>query len=135
FADPCQVVLPERGARDDPEPILGEPRDGEVAFDPAPPVQHLRVRDRADVAPNAVVAEVLEECSAAFAGDLDLRERRLIENGGCLATRAVLPADRRRPQPARPTARAQRLVPARRVGLEPVRTLPAGLLAERRSEL
>ena len=102
--DPGQVVLAERRPGDDPEAILGEPRHGEVALDPATLVQHLRVRDRAHVAGDLVVAEVLEEVSRARAGDLDLGERRLVEQSGRLARRPVLGADRRRPEPARPAA-------------------------------
>ena len=47
----------------------------------------------------------------------------------------MLGADRGRPVPAGPAAWAQALVAVRRVRLEPVRALPAGLLAERRPEL
>src|SRR5262249_2313844 len=117
------------------EPVFGEPRDGEVALDAAARVQHLRVRDRADVARDAVVAEPLEERGCALAADLDLRERRLVEQRRRLAARTVLGADGRRPEPAGPAARPQRLVAVHRVRLEPVRALPARLLAEGRAEL
>ena len=60
-ADPGGVVLPEGRAGDDAEAVLGEPGDGEIALDPAALVEHLRVRDRADVTRDAVVAEPLEE--------------------------------------------------------------------------
>ena len=135
LADPGEVVPPERRAGDDAEAILRQPRHGEVALDPAPRVQHLRVGDRADLAGDVVVAEPLEQIRRALAGDLDLGERGLVEERSRLAAGAVLDADRRRPELARPPARAQPLLAARRVRLEPVRALPAGLLAERRTEL
>ena len=108
--DPREVVLAERRAGDDAEAILREPRDGEIALDPAVLVQHRRVGDRADVARDPVVAEALEELRSALSGDLDLREARLVEQRGRVARRAVLGADGARPQPAGPAARPQRLV-------------------------
>src|SRR5262249_22559537 len=98
-------------------------------------IEHLRVRDRADVTGDAVVAQALEELGRAFARDLDLRERGLVEEGGGLAARDVLRADRGRPQTTGPAARPQRLVTARRVRLEPVRAFPPGLLPECGTEL
>src|SRR5439155_841775 len=56
----------------------------------------------------------------------------LVEERGALAAGDVLGPDGRRPQPAGPPARAQRLVAGRRVGLVPVHALPARLLAEGR---
>ncbi len=47
----------------------------------------------------------------------------------------MLGSDRGRPDLPGPAARPEALVPARRVGLEPVRALPARLLPERRAEL
>ena len=55
--DPAEVVVAEGGAGDDEEPILAEARDGEVALDPAAPVEHLRVGDPADRAVHLVVAQ------------------------------------------------------------------------------
>ena len=117
---------------DDPEAVFGEPGDGEVALDPAAAVQHLRVGDCADLARDPVVAEALEEVGGARAGHLDLRERRLVEERGGLADGAVLRLDRGRPVAPGPAPGPQRLVAAGRVRLEPVRALPARLLAERR---
>ena len=88
----------------------------------------------ADVARDAVVAEMLEQVGGTLAGDLDLGERRLVEQSRGLATGDVLRADRRRPELAGPAARPERLVAARGVRLEPVRPLPARLLAERGPE-
>ena len=66
-ADPGEVVLAERGAGDDPEAVLGQAGDREVALDPAAAVQHRRVGDRADVARDPVRAEMLEEVGGSFA--------------------------------------------------------------------
>ena len=133
--DPGKVVAAERRSGDDPEAVLGEARDREVALDPAALVQHRRVRDRTDVARDLVVTEPLEELGGSRAGHLDLREGRLVEDRGRLARRAVLRADRGRPEAARPAARTERLVSRGGVRLEPVRALPAGLLAEGCAEL
>ncbi len=134
-ADPREVVLTERRPRHDPEAILGEARDGEVALDPAARIEHLRVGHLPDVAGHTVRAEALEEICRSLSRDEDLRERALVEDRRRLATCEVLGADRRRPELARPPARPQRLVAARGVRLEPVRTLPAGLLPECGAEL
>ena len=134
LADPREIVLAEGRPGHDPEPIVGEPGDGEVALDSAARVQHRGVGDGAHVARDPVCAQPLEERSSALAGDLDLRERRLVEERRRLAAGDVLGADRGRPEPARPAARPQRLVSAGGVRLEPVRALPARLLAEGRTQ-
>ena len=94
-ADPGEVVPGESRPRHDAEALLGEPRDGEIALDPTTLVEHLGVRDRTDVACNAVVTEPLEEVSCFLPRDLDLRERRLVEERSCGATSDVLCSDRR----------------------------------------
>ena len=59
--DPAEVVVAERRPGHDQEPVLGQPGDGEVALDPAPPVEHLGVDDRADRPVDVVGAQPLEE--------------------------------------------------------------------------
>ena len=135
LADPREVVLAERRARDDPESIVREPRHREVALDPAALVEHLGVRDAADIAGDAVRAEALEERCRALAGDVELREGRLVEQRGPLAACDVLGADGRRPELPGPPARAERLVACRRIRLEPVGALPPRLLPEDGTEL
>src|SRR4029453_8063156 len=103
--DPRQVVLAERGSCDDPEAVLGEARNGEVALDPAALIEHLRVGDGADIARDPVVAQVLQARRRAGADELDLRERGLVEQRRGLAAGAVLGADGGRPDLARPAAR------------------------------
>src|SRR6185503_8213089 len=134
-ADPGRVVIAEGRPRDDPEAIFREPRDGEVTLDSPVRVEHLRVRDRADVAGDAVVAHALEEVGGAGPDHVDLGERRLVEDRRRLAAGAVLGSDRRGPDLARPASGPEALVAARRVRLEPVRALPARLLPEGRAEL
>ena len=121
----------ERGAGDDPEAVVLELGDREVALDAAAAVEHLRVGDLARAADDAVVAQRLEQLGGARPADLELRERGLVEERGGLARGGVLGADRGRPVLARPAARAQRLVAGLRVGLVPVHALPARLLPER----
>src|SRR5262249_27221745 len=105
-------------------------RDGDVALDPAAAVEHLRVGDLPDVARDAVVTQPLEQLGRSRPGDLELRERRLIEEAGGLPGGAVLRLDPGRPQLSGPAVRAQRLVAGGGVGLVPVDALPARLLAE-----
>src|SRR6185436_10243103 len=96
-------------------------------------VQHRGVDDRAHRLVDVIAAEPLEEAERAGADHLELRERRLVEQSRALARRHVLRLDRRRPEPAREAPRAPALVARVRVRLEPVRALPARLLAERRT--
>ena len=126
--------LPDRRPGDEQEALRGEPRDRQVRLDPAAPVEQLRVDDRADRSIDGIRAHPVEERDGTRAGDLELRERRLVEQTGGRSRGERLGADRGRPVVARPAARAERLVPGRGVRLEPVRPLPAGLLAERRTE-
>ncbi len=69
-------------------------------------VEHLGVRHAADVARDPVRAEPLEEVGRAGSGDIELRERRLVEQRRALATCDMLGADRGRPQLPRPAARS-----------------------------
>ena len=134
-ADPRQVVHPEGRPCDNAEAPLAQPRDREVALDAAAVVEHLRVGERADPSRHPVVGEAFEKLGRACAADLDLRERREIEDRGSFATGRVLDADGRRPQPAGPPVGAQRLVAMSAVRLEPVHALPARLLAKRRAHI
>jgi len=72
---------------------------------------------------------------ASVTGDLDFRERGLVEECRGLAAREMLSADAGDQWRPAHAARAQRLVAACGVRLEPVRALPARLLTERRAEL
>ena len=135
LADPAQVVVAHRCSGHDPEPLLAQPGDGEVALDPASPVQHLRVGDRPGRLADVVRTQVLQELESARTLDFELGEGALVEEAGALTGRACLGRDRRRPVLARPATRAQRLIAVLRVRLEPVGPLPARLLAEARAQL
>ena len=100
-------------------------------------VEQLGVDDRSDRPVDVVAADPLEERQGTRARDLELRERRLVEQPRGRARRERLRRDRGRPVPAGPAARTQRLERRTaaeprvvRVRLEPVRPLPARLLAE-----
>src|SRR3990170_8495667 len=102
LAKPGEVVLAEGRARHDPETVLCESSDGEVALDAAHRVEHLRVDHLPDLAGNAVRAHALEKLRSALSAHLELRERGLVEEGGRLAAPGVLRPDRRRPELAGP---------------------------------
>src|SRR5439155_378753 len=123
---------PEGGAGDDPEAVLGEARDGEVALDPTARVQHLRVGDLPDLARDPVVAEPLEERRGSVTRDLDLRERGLVEDRRRLTTGAVLRADRRpshAPGPASPCAQNPAATQKPRTAVGPRMNSPSGVKA------
>ena len=107
---------------------------GQVGLDPAAPVEQLGVDDRADRAIDVVGAHPAR--GTRWRRDPRSRawrttsRRRARPPGGWRG----LGTDRRRPMDAGPAARPERLVAGGRVGLEPVRALPAGLLAERRAQ-
>src|SRR5439155_1093336 len=87
---------------DDAKAMLAESSDREVALDAAAVIEHLGVGQGTDRTRHAVVCEVLEELGRAVPADLDLRERREVEDRGTLAARHVLDAERLRPQPPAP---------------------------------
>ncbi len=129
-ADPREIVLAEGRSGDDAKAVLREAGHSEVTLDAATRIQHLRIRDGTDVSCDSVVAQVLEIVGGTRAEYLDLGEGGLVEEGGGLTAGVMLGTDRRRPDLARPPAWAQALVSSRRIRLEPVRPLPAGLLPE-----
>ena len=91
--------------------------------------------DRPGCAVHVVRRQPLEERRGVRPAHLDLGEARLVEQAGALAGRDVLGGDRARPVLARPSAgtepRERRILVRR----EPVRALPARLLAELRAEV
>ena len=125
----------ERRPGDDLEQLLLHPRDREVALDPTPAIEHLRVGDRPHLPGDVVVAQSLEQLGGAGPGNLELGERGLVEQPRSLARGQRLGADRRRPVPAGPPPGPQVLGPRRGIALIPVHPLPAGLLPENRAVL
>ncbi len=92
-ADPAQVVVAEGGARHDPEPVLRQAGNGEIALDPAAPVQHLGVGDATHRAVDVVVAQPLQQRGGPRPDDLDLGEAGLVEQGSRMAGGQRLRAD------------------------------------------
>jgi len=88
-------VVAERGSGHDLKQLFAQAADGEVALDPAPAVEHLRVGDRPDVAGDAVVAQRLQQTGGAGSGYLELGEGGLVEQPGRLPGGTVLNLDRR----------------------------------------
>ena len=111
LAQPGQVVVAERGAGDHPEPLLGEPGDGEVGLDAAAGVERLGVGEVADLAGHLVVAHPLEEArrrparvTSILANDVSSNRPAAVRVATCSA---IVAGDQARPaQPSRP----QRLV-------------------------
>ena len=87
---------------------IAQPGDGEVALDAAARVEQLGVRDRPDAAVDVVGREATEQVERARADDLELGERRFVEEPGGAPGRQVLRDDGRRPVLAGPAARPQR---------------------------
>ena len=120
-------------ARDVQVAIAREPHERHVGLDAPAGVEQLRVDDRSDRAVDRVGAHAVEERARARPVDVDLRERGLVDQHRALARGEALGLDRRRPVPAGPAARPQRLVAVAVIRVEPVDALPAGLLAEARA--
>ena len=74
--DPCEVSAPGGGPGHETEPVVGEPRDGEIRFDPASTVQHLRVHDAADAHVTSFRAQPLQQARAPPRPDFAKSSRR-----------------------------------------------------------
>ena len=135
-AHPRDVVAPDGAAGDDPEAVLAEARDRQVAHDPAARREHRRVDDDARRLVDVVGRQALQEGQRPGSLDLDLGERREVEDARPLAAGAVLGLHDRRPEARRPLVVGQDLVAGQQlaVGLVPLRALPAGALEELRAE-
>ena len=129
--DPAEIVVADGRPRHDQEPVRGQPGDREVGLDAATVVQHLGVDDPPDRRRRRRSRTGRwRNAQAPGPLDLDLGERALVEQPGGPARRERLGPDRRRPVLAGPAARSERLERRVLVRREPVRALPAGLLAE-----
>jgi hypothetical protein len=135
-AHPRDVVAADRAAGDDPEAIVGQARDRQVAHDPGARREHRRVDDDPDRLIDVVGGEVLQEAQCAGAADLDLGERGEVEDARALAAGAVLGLHDRRPEARGPRVVRHDLVAGEQlaVALVPLRALPAGALEELRAE-
>ena len=137
-AHPRDVVAADRAAGDDPEAVLAQARDRQVAHDPAARREHRGVDDRRPTGRStSLAARRCRKASAPGPADLDLGERREVEEPDPLAAGAVLGLRRSATSRAPPTRRAGSTsspVSSSRVGLVPLRALPAGALEEVRAE-
>ena len=93
----------------------------------------LRIDHCADRPGHPVIAERFRKPGGALARNLDLVERGLVEKGAGLATGGVRRRSRATSLPAQPSGEGS--WPSVAFGLEPVRALPAELLAERRPQI
>ena len=107
----------------------GEPRDRQVALEPAAGVEHRRVDDAADRHVDRVRAQPLQHGERVAPLQHELAERRLVEDDDVLAARALLVLHVR--QPAGRVERVRRR--GRALGQEVVRPLPVELGAEHRA--
>src|SRR5262249_20754399 len=122
----------EAAAGDDVEAVLGEARDGEVAFDAAPLVAELGIDDAADRPVHARGSQSVDGGKGAGACELELAEGALVDEGDALAHGAMLGGDGREPVGAMEGGAVHALHSG---GCEPVRPLPARLGAMDRAFL
>ena len=133
-ANPVQVVQAHGTAGYNQEAVLGQSRDGEVALDAAALREHRRVGDGADGPVHLVGRKTLQRRQRARSGELELGERRQVEQRGTFARGRVLGRYSRGPLLGGPSlagcsARAER-VQQRLVRGVPLGPLPAGGLEE-----
>src|ERR1041385_4759679 len=117
------------------ETFLPDAIDCEVAFDAAALVQALSVDHRPHRLVDVVGADPVEEGKGTGSAHFDLVERGLVEQTRDRPRLQVFMSDGARPVVVRP---AERFVSMRRflfVGLEPVRSFPAELFAERTAQV
>ena len=127
-AQPRQVVGPAATARDHPEQLLVLADHREVEADPAAPGECRGVDDRAHGPLDPVREDTLEVRERVGPLDVELRERRDVEEGGVRAGGEVLGAHLWRPAARGPTCAPSPLVPHTThpiaVRSEPLRALP-----------
>ena len=129
-ADPVKIVRGEAGAGDERERVPRMTDDGEIGFDPARVIEHLRVDDRAVGLAHVVRGDLRQDRLGVGAGQAELGEGGLIEQRRRLSRRPMLPSPRRRTSSAAHMCNdLRRFRPLR----EPVGALPAELFAEDRA--
>ena len=125
-----QVVVVEaleRARRDEVEAVFGFPVDGEFGVHAATTVERMAQRDTARPTRQPVGDKAVEERSRSRSTDARLRERRHVQETDVVADVAAFGADVFEPSrsPERPV-----IFPGNTGRCEPVRSLPAELLAE-----
>ena len=136
LAYPVQIVLAEGGPRDQHEPIVREPRDGQVAFDATLLIKHLGIRHRTRPLVHFVVTQALQDLQCPAPNDLELAKRRQVEQRRARAASHVLGADggkRGGRGPQKRDGLRSLCVPIRRD--EKVWPLPCIFFAEHRTQL
>ena len=126
-ADVVEVVGRKARAGDDVEGVFGDPRDGQVALDPAMAVEHLRVGDPPRRLADVGRADALQAGLRIAPDQGELGEGRLVEEGGRVPAGRVLDRHVRVPVGAPEAVDLHRLDP---FGREPVGALPPELGAE-----
>src|SRR2546428_4434184 len=136
-AQPPEVAVHVPGAGDQPDPLLTEPRDGDVPGDPAAPVEQLGVDHAANRPADAIPGDTLEQGQRSLTIQLDLPERRHVDDPDAFAEGAVLL--RLQPEPGRPAPAEAALVCARSppglVRLEVLGPFPTMLCSEDPAEV
>src|SRR5437773_2262928 len=94
---PAEVTVHVPGAGDQPEPIRAEPGDGDVAGDPAAVVEQLRIGDGADRLIDLIPGDALEQRERTWTVELDLPERRHVDDPDAFAKGAMLLGLQREP--------------------------------------
>src|SRR6185503_16431065 len=129
---PAHVGGEVAGAGQDPESIAGEPRGGHVRDDAALRVAELRVDRRSDGSIDVVRGGSLEQLEGTRTRDLDLAERREVDEPDTPTNGAVL-----LPYPIEPFRPGPAALPRQTAGTRPrppgpmqVGTLPARLRPE-----
>ena len=84
-ADPAEIMGPETGAGDDVEMVGGQPRHGQVAFDPAPGVEQLGIGQPSGGFGHVIRANPVQRGHNACALQFVFGERRLIEHAHMVA--------------------------------------------------
>src|SRR5215218_3042751 len=112
--------------------VLAEARHGHVAPDAGRAVQHERVRYLADGLVELSRGESLQKIQGAWSTHLGLLQGGHVVEGYALAGGQGFGGDDLRPVPSSPLSAVRDLTPVeqRLVGLEPLRSLPAGGLEE-----
>ncbi len=97
LADPMGIMHGEAAAGDDVEAVGCQPRDGEIAFDPAALVAELGIDDAADRLVHAGGGEPVDGGERAGAAELEFAEGALVDEGDPLAHRPMLGRHRLEP--------------------------------------
>ena len=139
LAEPVLVPAAVERPGDDPEVLVAEPLNREVAAEATGGGQQRRVDRLADGHVDVVDDDALQAGNRARTLDVELVERREIDDPDAVADRQVLGVGDRRPPPGVPLVGPRRvgrrvLVEQCGVALVPLRALPTAGVEEHRAE-